>query len=181
MVRSASFGVLLASVAWSVAFAQAPASVQPGQRVRVQSRAAQVPTLTGVVQAFNVDTLVLHPDAQDGAGAALAIPVASIERLQVSRGRHSKWLTGLVIGAGVGAVSGAIIGAATGEEDWLTSTGEYAVMGVVLFTPIGALTGTLIGLMVKTERWETAPLTGVAPTVSRGPGGRVSVGLRLTL
>jgi hypothetical protein len=82
----------------------------------------------------------------------------------------------------VGAVAGAIIGAAThDEDDFLFSTGEDAVLGAVVFTPVGALTGTVIGLLVKTERWETFSLDRVAPMVSRGPDGRLSVGLKLML
>jgi hypothetical protein len=182
MVRSASLGALLAGVAWSAALAQAPAPVQPGQRVRVQSTVAHTPVLIGAVEAIGADTLVVRHDDGAGAGVATAIPLSSIARLQVSRGRHSKWLTGLVLGAGVGAAAGAIIGAATHDEnDFLFSAAGDAVLGAIVLTPVGALTGMVIGLLVKTERWRTVPLERVSPRVAWGPTGRLSVGVRIAL
>jgi hypothetical protein len=178
MCRAAMFGLLVAAVAPSAAVAQEPTPVQPGQRVRVRSLLAHRPVVTGAVESIGRDTLVVRPEA----GAAAAIPLSSIARLEVSRGRHSRWLTGLVVGAGAGAVTGAIIGAAThDEDDWLFSAGENAVLGAVLFTPIGALTGTVIGLLVKTERWKSVPLDRVRPTVGGGSHGRVTVGIAVAL
>jgi hypothetical protein len=177
MRRAVLIGVVLAGVAWSGARAQAPASVQPGQRVRVRSTIAYVREVTGVVQTIGPDTLLVRDDDRS---VATAIPLATVDRLQVSHGRRSHWMTGAALGFGVGAATGAAIGAASGS-DWLFTSSENAFLGAILFAPIGAATGVLVGLMVKTERWETISLDGVAPTVSRGPDGRFSVGLRLAL
>jgi hypothetical protein len=179
MCRAALLGLLVAAVASSAAVAQVGGPVQPGQRVRVRSTIAHAPELTGVVETVRPDTLMVR----DGdRGVATAVPLSSIDRLQVSQGRHSKWLTGLVVGAGVGAVTGAIIGAATHKEnDILFSTGDNAVLGAVVFTPVGALTGTVIGLLVKTERWQTVPLDRVSPSVAPGPDGRLNFGVTLAL
>jgi hypothetical protein len=177
MWRAVPWGLLVAAVASSAVAQEAP--LRPGQRVRVRSAVAHTPVVTGAVEAIRPDTLVVRPE--DGAGVATAIPVSSIAQLQVSQGRHSKWVTGMAIGAGVGAVAGAIIGAATGREDWLTSTGEYAVMGAVLFTPIGALTGAVIGLQVKTERWESVPLDHLRPSAGLGSHGRFTFGIAVAL
>jgi hypothetical protein len=181
MPRSALLVMMLAVVARSGAVAQVGGPVQPGQRVRVQSTVAHTPVLIGAVEAVGTDTLVVRRADGAGAGVATAMPLSSIARLQVSRGRHSKWLTGLALGAGVGAASGAVIGAATHKDnDILFSTGDNAVLGAIVFTPVGALTGMVIGLLVKTERWQTVPLDRVSPSMGRGPDGRLNFAVRVT-
>jgi hypothetical protein len=182
MRRAAILGLLVAVVGSSAAVAQEPAPLQPGQRVRVRSTVAHAPVLTGAVESIGRDTLIVRREDGAAAGVATAIPFSGIAQLQVSQGRHSRWVRGMLIGAGVGAVAGAIIGAATyDEDDWLFSTGENAVLGALLFTPIGALTGAVIGLQVKTERWEGVPLDRVRPAVGGGAHGRVSFGIAVAL
>jgi hypothetical protein len=85
----------------------------------------------------------------------------------------------MMIGGGVGAAAGAIIGLATHDESGLFTPGGDALLGALVLTPVGALTGAIIGAFVKTERWETVPLGAVAPQVSWGRDGRLSVGVRL--
>lgn len=180
MRRAAMLGLLVAAVASAAAVAQEPAPVHPGQRVRVRSTVAHAPVLTGAVESIGRDTMIVRHE--DGAGVATAIPLSSVAQLQVSQGRHSKWVTGLLIGAGVGAVAGAIIGAATyDEDDPFFSAGENALAAALLFTPIGGLAGAIIGLQVKTERWESVPLDRVRPAVGGGSHGRVTFGVAVAL
>jgi hypothetical protein len=170
--------VVLSGVVGANALAQANAPVQPGQRVRVRSTVTSTPELTGVVEAVRPDTLLVRDDDRS---VATAVPLPTVDRLQVSLGRHSHWVRGAGIGFVVGAVTGAVLGAAGhNEEDVFFGPGATAFMGAILLSPIGAATGALVGLMVKTERWETVSLDRVAPTVSGGLDGRLSVGLRLT-
>lgn len=177
MRRAVLVGVVLAGVAWSDALAQAPAPVKSGQRVRVRSTVAQVPELTGVVETIRPDTLMVRDDDRS---VATAVPLATIDRLQVSHGRHSHWIRGAAIGFGAGVVTGATLGAASGN-DWLFTSSENAFIGAILFAPIGAVTGAVVGLLVRTERWETVPLERLAPEVAWHTGGRLNVGIRLKL
>ena len=137
MRRAVLLAMVLSGVAGSDALAQADAPLQPGQRVRVRST-AYTPELTGVIEAIRPDTLVVR---NQDRSVPTAVPLATVDRLQVSHGRHSHWMTGAAIGFGVGAASGAAIGAASGE-DWLFTSSENAFLGAILFAPIGAVTGT---------------------------------------
>jgi len=176
---SVLLAVLLAAVAGSTVLAQAPAPVQPGQRVRVRSTVAHTPELTGVVEAVRPDTLIVRDDDRSVPTAVL---LATVDRLQVSRGRHSHWITGAAVGFAVGAATGVIAGVAGhNDADWLFGSGASAFLGAVLLAPIGAGTGAVVGLLVRTERWQTVPLDAIGPGVARGPDGRLGLGVRLAI
>src|SRR5262245_44195296 len=77
-----------------------------GSRVRVS--VSDERKLTGRVEQVTADALVLQPEGQ----AAVSIPIAALNRVEVSRGsqsraqsawRYAKW--GAAIGAGSGAIS----------------------------------------------------------------------------
>lgn len=166
----------LACVASSTALAQATPAVHPGDRVRVRSTVAPARARTGQVGAIDADTLLLQ--GVDGVGATTAIPLASIERLEVSRGRHSKWQTGLGIGFAVGAVTGAIVGAAShNENDFLFTSEMSAAAGALVFAPIGAVLGAVVGSLTRPERWKTVPLTRSGAALDRRTGSRLTLGL----
>ena len=176
---AALVAMVLTGVAGPDALAQANAPVQPGQRVRLRSAVAQTPELVGVVEAVRPDTLLVRDDDRS---VATAVPLTTVDRLQVSRGRHSHWVSGAGIGFVVGAATGAILGVAGhNESDWIIGPGASAFVGAVLLGPIGAGAGAAVGLMVKTERWETVPLAAAAPGAAWGRDGRLSVGVRLAL
>jgi hypothetical protein len=178
MIRPALLALLLGSVALTEAVAQQSILVQPGQRVRVQSALARTPELIGGVQAISPDTLVVRHDVGAGASAATAIPLIYITRLEVSRGQHSRWLTGLVVGLAAGATTGVILGA-TSESDFLFSKSSMALMGAVVMAPIGGAVGLVVGALTKTERWETVPLPRPGKSVTLGPPGRLGLGVRV--
>jgi hypothetical protein len=180
MLRPALFGLLLAAAAWSDALAQSQAAVQKGQRVRVRFAAAHTPDLVGVVRAIRTDTLVVSRDSEPGGRMVTAFPLSSVSRLQVSRGRHSRWGRGLLIGLGAGAVTGAILGA-TVQPDWFFTRRVLVEMGAVVFAPIGGAVGVVIGALTKTEQWETVPLPGSRGAAGAGMDARLTLGLRVAL
>ncbi len=172
----------LSCIAYSDALAQAAAALREGQRVRVTSSVERTPVMTGVIGAVGADTILLRHKDRAGDSVATSIPLSSIARLQVSSGRHSRWLTGLLVGLGAGAASGAIIGVATGDgDDPLLGPGHYALMGAVVCAPVGGIVGVVIGALTKTERWQTVPLDRVGLSIAPGPDGRLNIGVRLTL
>ncbi len=171
--------LLLAGAARSAAVAQAGGPLQPGQRMRVRSTVAHTAELVGVFEGVRADTLMVRDDDRS---VATAVPLATVDRLQVSRGRHSHWMTGAAIGFAVGAVTGVIVGVAGhNDTDWLIGSGASAFLGAVLLAPIGAGTGPVVGLLVRTERWQTVPLDGIGPGSPAGPDGRLGVGVRLAI
>jgi hypothetical protein len=145
-------------------FAQQAAPVTRGRRVRVSTASL---THIGTVLESKSDTLVLDVE---GGTAPLAIAVASITRLDVSRGRESHAFTGGCVGFLAGVATGAAMGFASGDEPapcfMACSAEEKALVGAVVLGLAGAAAGFAVGAFIHSERWE--------PTY---PWGRVRVGL----
>lgn len=131
----------------------------PGTRVRIAAPSVAPAQLIGTVRASDKDTLVV--DVADRMSPVI-IPVASVETIELSRGRHAHTWQGVGVGFLVGGVVGAALGASC-EGDFLCPgpAGGALVLGVVAMLP-----GALVGALIRTERWE-----GVGPGgVSVGPG-----------
>jgi hypothetical protein len=137
--------------------AQFPADIQVGARVRLwlpePYRQAEGPVrrqrLRGTIEGFTADTLRL---SIPGAVGAIAIPRASVRRLEVSRGvsRPASAVERAVGGAIGGAVSWALMndprrsGGPHYRTDW-----RAAGVGASWGAGIGALTG----LLFPHEHW----------------------------
>ena len=78
-------------------------------------------------------------------------------RLEVSRGRKSRWLSGmglgLLAGAGIGAFAGGFSSSCTHEWGSLCT-----MVGAGTGASLGLLTGLTIGALVMTDRWEEVSL-----------------------
>lgn len=159
--------------------AQAP-WLRPGLRVRVTSPDVTPPVVTGVIGAVSTDSLVLLRRIGARDTLRMSVPMAAITKLEVSQGRHSRWQTGLVIGAAAGALTGAVIGAASGEDLLFTSTAN-AFIGAVVFTPIGGTIGLVAGALTKHEDWEAVPLGRPMVALRPGPGGRLNLTVRVPI
>jgi hypothetical protein len=139
--------VLLGAVG-SGSVAQEAVSLEPGTRVRVTAGDYERPVIGAVSPASAADTLRLTQGA--------AIPVSTIERLEISRGRKSRWVMGGVIGAAVGGGILAYSGSQTNEA---FMSGPAAVLGGVAGGLLGFTAGALIGRSIRTERWVVHLLT----------------------
>ena len=139
----------------------------PGARLRVDVRGSRAPSLVRLVRATS-DTLWIRGWNADPAGSdgTFAVALASVRRLQLSRGRHTHVRRnagyGLAGGLFVGGVLGAIEGANDdGDEFFEISPAEGAlILGIVLGVPAG-LVGALTGLP-PTEDWTDVPLAASA-------------------
>lgn len=112
--------------------------------------------IEGLVVSVNADQLVL---ARAGSSARLSPPSLALEwswinRLQLSRGRGRKTVTGIAVGILVGAPVGATAGwiRDTGVND--LTTRESVHRGLRLGVLIGAVLGSVIGTLIEVERWE---------------------------
>jgi hypothetical protein len=140
--------VCVCLIAASVASAQPTGSSQPyiltGREVRVHSDAYRSPVRgewVGVVGDSAHVTL--------GRGAKVAIPTASISRIDENRGRQRGLYA--VIGAAAGMLVGGIAMAASiGDGDGLAAAAGFTVGGLV-----GAVVGAPIGFFWAPERWTT--------------------------
>lgn len=150
--------------------AQREPVVAPGDRVRVSAGGVFPGRLVGTVMSLTPDTFVLEIE---GRSQPLALPLASLETLQVSRGRKSHWPEGAVIGALAGAGIGTIVsyrfgfGCVAKIANRCVATGGWILGGL-----LGLLIGADIGASIKSDRWETVPLdqVRVGPTLDDDGG-----------
>lgn len=158
--------------------AQQPASVQPGERVRVT--APELNRRIGRVVAVRADTLVFQARGTD---EPVPLPVPSVSRLEVVRGRHSPF-KGALIGTGAGALAGYGAAAAMVADqdacdtsDCLTGRDVAAFFVWVGATAAGAVGGAL--LAADTERWVSVPLSSLAPAGAVTLPAGIPVGARV--
>ncbi len=165
---------ILAFVPLASATAQEPPPVKVGDRVRVT--APDLRRREGTVQLLTTDSLVMRPEY--GAPHRLAIPLASVTRLEVTMPPGSRAGKGALIGLGVAGLGGAVlVGAACASDQLLKdSAGGCAILGAVIFGSGGALVGAIIGAMITGTRWEEVPLDRLRLQVAPQRDGRFGFG-----
>jgi hypothetical protein len=168
-------GRLLAALALTLVASPAHAQLSEltvGTRVRMQAPSAVAGRLTGVVLVRSADSVTVSRNN----AAPLAVPIAALTSLEISRGKsHGRgaW-TGALWGGGSMFALGLVIppeetcSSATGrcETDTRAESALFAGLG-------GAMIGALIGGIVGSERWDRATLparVSVQPASRHGPG-----------
>lgn len=134
---------------------------------------------TAVSGRFTVASLTADGLAvRDSAGVVTEVPIASLKRVSVHRGRRSAgrgFLRGAALGGGIGAGSGVIMGLASGDDDaqytfFALTAEEKAVLGAIVLGGAGAVVGGLIGALAPGDRWERVRFDGPV-TVGLRAGG----------
>ena len=147
--------------------AQDTLTLTPGARVRISAPDLLGPeALIGNVLALRGDTLVVHK--ADASGAGLRLPLARVERLEVSRGGRSRGTTaaiGFLVGAAVGGLYGAAGHPGLAHTD-IPEEGETAI-----YAGVAGLFGAAIGAALGGERWEHVPLSRRVSIAPHWPGG----------
>jgi hypothetical protein len=164
---------ILLVIPFATTIAQEQALLEPGARVRITASILGIEKEAATFESLRGDTLVVTADS------TMYCPHAAITKLERYQGRKSHWLTGMGIGAAVGAGAGLAIGAAVDCYDFIdmdeaTCRGFGAAFGA----GAGLLLGTGIGFAVRTDRWEEVPLDQLRPTVVAQRGG---VALRISV
>ena len=154
----------------SEAMAQETAGI--GDRVRVTLRNGTKPAI-GTITLQTAEGLVLE---SQGTRDSVVLPLRAVERIDLSRGRHSTWSQMLkygALGGAVGALSGALAGPFVMNSECLTLRKTSASLGTCALALFdgdqrakaaliggigGAIIGTVVALVVKTERWEEIDL-----------------------
>ena len=141
--------------------------------------------LTGKVLEIDGAALVLAR----GRAGVLRVPLASLDRLEVARGRRHR----AGMGAAIGFVPGALF---AGTVAWYISCTEQVRCGPVGPILVGGLLGgaatgalgALAGLAIRSDRWQAIPLgesaagrkatvgIGLSPVSGRGFQVGLSVG-----
>ena len=152
---TSTFTVLLA-VPLAALSTQVQPTLESGKRVRVTAPLVGPERMVGIYLSNDDSTMQVQTEAQV---TPLTIPLVHVIRLEMSQGRKSNSLKGLVIGSVSGAVLGAVAGLVVGQENGDNPCGggrpaECAAIGALAVGATGALVGLGIGALIKTERWE---------------------------
>jgi hypothetical protein len=150
-------------------------TVTVGSRVRIVAPTMVHGALEGMMLEMDDSSLLVGIDDR----GPTRLSRQAITRIDVSTGRHSRALKGMIIGAVLGAGAGAL--AYSGDCNGAVSVcvDSHSVVPVGLVT--GALVGAGIGALIKHDRWNRVPLdsvrVGLGPTRGRGVALSVSLGL----
>jgi hypothetical protein len=110
----------------------------------------------GIVEYLARDSVAL---AVGAPATQMSLPLASVTRIDVHRGRKGHTLTGLIIGGLAGLGLGALV--AVPNDDWgcqYRDTGALCGMVIVGGAVGGTVIGTVVGTLIRTDRWEEVPL-----------------------
>ena len=122
---------------------------------------------------------------------SLALPLDSVERLDVLRGRKAHTTGGVLLGAIVAGIGGGIIATLSYEEpepctEWCFFEGMWGAAddpfgtGFVVGAAIGGFVGGWIGSMMKTDKWEEVPLDRLQVSFAPQSDGRFAFGVSLS-
>ncbi|HEX8432552.1 MAG TPA: hypothetical protein VF625_14775 [Longimicrobium sp.] len=150
LIRTKSIPALV--VAGLLCFGARPASAQTVRapaRVRVLAPAAVDTAFVGMLTARDSASLLVVPRGQ---GYALTIPRSSVQRLEVSRGRSSHRIGGMVVGALLGGVAAGLL---SQSSDCSFVCGPVVVYGTIGGVLTGAGVGYAVGRTIPDgpERW----------------------------
>jgi len=160
--------------------AQEPFVFEPGVLVRVTALDCGLSGRATEFRALRADTLVLE---------TTECPLASVTRLDMSRGQKSHGRLGAVVGFLTGALSGAVIGFSLGDdppflsregEPFPFSAGNKAAIGFLLGGGVGAIIGAQIGKAVHGEQWEEVPLERLRVSLAPQRDGRFALGFSVS-
>ncbi len=165
----------LAVASFTRVTAQQPPLVKVGDRVRVATPDMGIRNQEGTLRLLDADSLVLHPAY--GEPLRLVIPLASLTRFEVHRGRKSAARLGAGIGFGVGtawAITLLSTPSVCNPETPCSAGGWVGAIG--LFGGIGAGLGGLVGLVFRSDRWEEVSLDRLRVSFAPQRDGRFALG-----
>ena len=179
MLRPLAISMLVpAWLVWSspaVVDAQATDSLPIPARVRVIAPPFLSGPTIATVTARGPAFLVLDIPAR----GSLSIPLGSIQRLDISRGRKTRTGTGALVGLLVGTAATAVFLAGfCSDPDTLCQTDEVGLAFVLIAGP-PTLVGALIGAAVRSEDWDRISLQRFGLMTRQSAELRLGVRLRL--
>ncbi len=162
--------------------------VIPGWRVRATVPTVDSRRVIGTVVSWqpssadlSLGRLVLEAEEPDHLRGTQTFPIASITKLEVSRGRTKLGPAKLgAIGGAIGALVGFVVGGIETDDpsgaDPVFTSEEGALLGAVLFGGAGVFIGAMIG-EVKVERWGAIPLDRLRVSFAPQRDGRFALGV----
>ena len=162
----------------TIASQQSP-PVKAGDRVRVMAPSVSGSPFVGTFAAVEADSLVVH-DSVD----IWRLSLASVEQVDLSRGRKSHTLLGAGIGFLVGggvAVALLYTGGSTSLCDQSANQDAMNPGECIGLTALGGVAGAglgaIIGGFIRTERWQGIPLERVRVSLTPQAGRRLGLAL----
>ena len=155
----------------ATAASQKSPSLKPGDRIRVITPSASGGPFVGTLVTLEADSLVMQ-----GSVDARRLSLASVERVDLSRGRKSHARLGAGIGLLVGAGVGALAGCDQQNDQSDLTQGQCIVMGAAA----GALLGAITGALVRTERWMEIPRDGLRMSFTSDRGRTLTLRVSLS-
>lgn len=166
--------VWLILIALAAAAPEGPAQAAPrtGERIRIFASSG---TAEGTLVALDTAAVRFVPRA---GGEERTVPLATVARMEVQRGRRSAVGRGAGIGMGIGAALGAALALATastecepGVDPGCLDAGTQALAGAGFGGLVGAALGAIIGAGLGQDAWVPARLRDGRLAVSPERGG----------
>jgi len=154
--RAVAVVLVLVHIAWSPCTAGGVSLLSAGARVRVTVPGVSPVPLVASLIRVDADTLLAEPVA----GGRIAIPLASVAGLEVSRGRGPRGMRALVsgfIGFCAGLMAGGIVGNSRADAD-ADDPGATVRTSALAGGLVGGAAGAFVGACTVGERWESVPL-----------------------
>lgn len=166
----------LAVTSWACSGYIADTSVTPGDTVRVTAPASY--NGVGTVAALENDALVVEDEVR---ADPVAVPLSSVQRLEVLRGKKSRIVAGALIGGGAGLALGVAAAASCEGHDTLCAGNNEYLIFALPAALLGLSLGALIGWIIQVDRWVEVPVDDVRVGYSPQPneGATFSLTLRL--
>ena len=133
--------------------AQVPLPVEPGVRVKVTAPECELREQAATFRALRADTLVLE---------TTECPLASVTRLDVSRGQKSH----VLLGAGIGFAAGALVGLVhcSGDAGGFSDAGtcdlgddDLTLWVTFVIGTIGGIAGGFVGYFIRPNAGRKSP------------------------
>ena len=139
--------MLLVFFAGVAAAAPAPRLIEPGARIRIDSRTTSPGRNSGLLLRFTADRISIRPDRAD---TAMVMARTQVQTLWVSRGREHHVMSRAVKGAIAGAAVGMLLGGPSADS--------YDVFwALVGGGGVGFLVGSVNAIAHKTDVWTRVP------------------------
>lgn len=162
----------------TIASQQSP-PVKAGDRVRVMAPSVSGSPFVGTFVAVEADSLVVH-DSVD----TWRLSLASVEQLDLSRGRKPHTLLGAGIGFLVGggvAVAVLFTGGSSSPCDQSANQDAMNSGECIGLSALGGLAGAglgaIVGGLIRTERWQRIPFDRVRVSLTPQAGMRLGLAL----
>ncbi len=178
-MRSITF--LVAAVVVATSACAANSHVGLGTRVRISASEVSSDRLVGEVSSLGDDAVALRLDE---SMALQPVPLASVERIEVSRGFKRGNLVLTLAGGAIGTAVGVAVAVPILSEDCdeQAQVCDLKVLGagmvILVYMSVGAIAGWLVGVpFFKYERWKQVPLDRLRVSVVPQRDGRFALGL----